>query len=294
MVAGRLWRGGWVLRLLGVSLEVVGFEPSPKPRASLMLLPASSEHWCTVLAAKRTAARMPGQGDMAWHGMTAAPPQFSSLEPEIVCRLVFVREVQFTGPPGTRGGAMGTDGIAAGVAAAAAGEPAGDVQPQAQQQGGGQASGSTASAGAGGAAGPPSTPPGGPGKQGQGAGTSSGGANASSDSTNAGQGQASAAGGGGCGASGHVHHSHTHTHLGTELPTCPVCLERLDEHVSGIVTTVCNHQFHSECLQQWGDTSCPVCRWVLSVQAYMCVVAKLWHMLSESGQAASPGCTRGC
>ncbi len=24
----------------------------------------------------------------------------------------------------------------------------------------------------------------------------------------------------------------------TELPTCPVCLERLDEHISGIVTTV--------------------------------------------------------
>lgn len=24
----------------------------------------------------------------------------------------------------------------------------------------------------------------------------------------------------------------------TELPTCPVCLERLDEHVSGVVTTV--------------------------------------------------------
>lgn len=26
----------------------------------------------------------------------------------------------------------------------------------------------------------------------------------------------------------------------TELPTCPVCLERLDEHISGIVTTVCD------------------------------------------------------
>ncbi|GAX80832.1 hypothetical protein CEUSTIGMA_g8267.t1 [Chlamydomonas eustigma] len=47
----------------------------------------------------------------------------------------------------------------------------------------------------------------------------------------------------------------------TELPTCPVCLERLDEHISGVLTTVCNHQFHSECLQKWGDTSCPVCRY---------------------------------
>lgn len=24
----------------------------------------------------------------------------------------------------------------------------------------------------------------------------------------------------------------------TELPSCPVCLERLDEHISGVVTTV--------------------------------------------------------
>ncbi|WIA10155.1 hypothetical protein OEZ85_010359 [Tetradesmus obliquus] len=49
----------------------------------------------------------------------------------------------------------------------------------------------------------------------------------------------------------------------TELPTCPVCLERLDEHISGIVTTVCNHRFHGECLKRWGDTSCPVCRYCM-------------------------------
>lgn len=29
-----------------------------------------------------------------------------------------------------------------------------------------------------------------------------------------------------------------------ELPTCPVCLERLDSEVSGIITTICNHKFH--------------------------------------------------
>ena len=46
-----------------------------------------------------------------------------------------------------------------------------------------------------------------------------------------------------------------------EIPSCPVCLERLDEEVSGIVTTVCNHRFHNQCLRQWGDTSCPVCRY---------------------------------
>jgi len=27
-----------------------------------------------------------------------------------------------------------------------------------------------------------------------------------------------------------------------------------------VLLQVCNHQFHSECLQKWGDTSCPVCR----------------------------------
>jgi BRCA1-associated protein len=46
----------------------------------------------------------------------------------------------------------------------------------------------------------------------------------------------------------------------TELPSCPVCLDRLDAAISGIVTTVCNHRFHNQCLRQWGDTSCPVCR----------------------------------
>jgi BRCA1-associated protein len=47
-----------------------------------------------------------------------------------------------------------------------------------------------------------------------------------------------------------------------ELPSCPVCLDRLDTSVSGIVTTVCNHRFHNHCLRQWVDSSCPVCRYV--------------------------------
>ncbi|XP_074658919.1 BRCA1-associated protein-like [Tubulanus polymorphus] len=48
----------------------------------------------------------------------------------------------------------------------------------------------------------------------------------------------------------------------TELPNCPVCLERMDESVDGILTILCNHSFHGNCLTQWGDTSCPVCRYV--------------------------------
>lgn len=47
----------------------------------------------------------------------------------------------------------------------------------------------------------------------------------------------------------------------TELPNCPVCLERMDESVDGILTILCNHAFHMQCLDQWGDTSCPVCRY---------------------------------
>ncbi|ELR22901.1 BRCA1associated protein 2 subfamily protein [Acanthamoeba castellanii str. Neff] len=42
-----------------------------------------------------------------------------------------------------------------------------------------------------------------------------------------------------------------------ELPTCPVCLDRLDTSVTGILTTVCNHTFHCLCLSKWRDSSCP-------------------------------------
>ncbi|KAG8146009.1 hypothetical protein E2320_012426 [Naja naja] len=37
--------------------------------------------------------------------------------------------------------------------------------------------------------------------------------------------------------------------------------DRMDESVNGILTTVCNHSFHSQCLQRWEDTTCPVCRY---------------------------------
>ena len=47
----------------------------------------------------------------------------------------------------------------------------------------------------------------------------------------------------------------------TEMPNCAVCLERLDPHISGLVTTVCNHQFHQKCLGKVRQASCPVCRY---------------------------------
>lgn len=39
--------------------------------------------------------------------------------------------------------------------------------------------------------------------------------------------------------------------------TCVICMERMD---SQVLTTVCNHSFHVECLVKWQDSPCPVCR----------------------------------
>jgi len=66
----------------------------------------------------------------------------------------------------------------------------------------------------------------------------------------------------------------------TELPPCYICLERMvnfefsvkknhqfklvfqDESLSGVLTILCNHSFHGDCLVKWGDSCCPVCRYV--------------------------------
>ncbi|KAJ9151368.1 Zf-UBP-domain-containing protein [Pleurostoma richardsiae] len=44
-----------------------------------------------------------------------------------------------------------------------------------------------------------------------------------------------------------------------ELPTCPVCLERMDD-TTGLMTIICQHVFHCTCLQTWKGSGCPVCR----------------------------------
>ncbi|KAK9268532.1 hypothetical protein L1049_000285 [Liquidambar formosana] len=46
----------------------------------------------------------------------------------------------------------------------------------------------------------------------------------------------------------------------TELPTCPVCLERLDQDTSGILSTLCDHSFQCSCNSKWTYLSCQVCR----------------------------------
>lgn len=46
-----------------------------------------------------------------------------------------------------------------------------------------------------------------------------------------------------------------------ELPTCPVCLERMDSDATGLLTISCQHTFHCNCLSKWRDDTCPVCRY---------------------------------
>ncbi|RCH92563.1 hypothetical protein CU098_000557, partial [Rhizopus stolonifer] len=45
------------------------------------------------------------------------------------------------------------------------------------------------------------------------------------------------------------------------LPICSVCLEPMDDQLTGLLTILCQHTFHSHCLSKWGDSSCPICRY---------------------------------
>lgn len=59
--------------------------------------------------------------------------------------------------------------------------------------------------------------------------------------------------------------------LSTEMPNCPVCLERLDENISGVLTILCNHSFHCQCLMKWkSDNVCPVCRYTQQPDSPSC------------------------
>jgi BRCA1-associated protein len=64
-----------------------------------------------------------------------------------------------------------------------------------------------------------------------------------------------------------------------ELPSCPVCLERLDSTITGLVTLPCAHTFDCDCLRKWGDSRCPVCR--------------VSHLLLSSSAAGNTGTGRG-
>ena len=49
---------------------------------------------------------------------------------------------------------------------------------------------------------------------------------------------------------------------------------------------VCNHRFHNECLRQWGDTSCPVCRYCQHSAATTSHCAVCRTSAGEGGAAA--------
>lgn len=56
----------------------------------------------------------------------------------------------------------------------------------------------------------------------------------------------------------------------TELPTCVICLERMDDTVTGLLTILCDHTFHCSCINKWVSTqsTCPVCRFSVARAAF--------------------------
>ena len=60
------------------------------------------------------------------------------------------------------------------------------------------------------------------------------------------------------------------------LPICPVCLDVIDPASSALITILCQHHFHFHCLSQWTDSTCPVCRYVITPVVYsVCQVCEL-------------------
>lgn len=37
------------------------------------------------------------------------------------------------------------------------------------------------------------------------------------------------------------------------VPTYPVCLEKMDDKLTSLLTIPCQHTFHGYCLSKWGD-----------------------------------------
>ncbi|KAI8642987.1 hypothetical protein BD408DRAFT_431895 [Parasitella parasitica] len=44
-----------------------------------------------------------------------------------------------------------------------------------------------------------------------------------------------------------------------ELPTCPICLERMDESITGLQQIQCHHTTQCYCIDKWGHSRCSVC-----------------------------------
>ena len=80
----------------------------------------------------------------------------------------------------------------------------------------------------------------------------------------------------------------------TELPSCPVCLERLDDSVNTVLTILCNHSFHSSCLEKWSDTtSVPfvINNWMLeSRKSWLCISCPVCRYCQSPEPAADNKC----
>jgi len=58
--------------------------------------------------------------------------------------------------------------------------------------------------------------------------------------------------------------------------TCPVCLEPIDPSKSPMLSILCKHVFHFDCLSKWSDSTCPVCRYVMQpAEASRCDVSQM-------------------
>lgn len=44
-----------------------------------------------------------------------------------------------------------------------------------------------------------------------------------------------------------------------ELPLCPVCLERMEEGITGLINNECRHTHQCDCIGKWGKSVCPIC-----------------------------------
>lgn len=62
-----------------------------------------------------------------------------------------------------------------------------------------------------------------------------------------------------------------------EVEKCVVCLETFD-NASSKKKTVCEHEFHGECLEKWvkQEGTCPVCRRVLRKKSWVLKKAQRW------------------
>lgn len=73
-----------------------------------------------------------------------------------------------------------------------------------------------------------------------------------------------------------------------ELPTCPVCLERMDD-TTGLATIFCQHVFHCACLQKWRGSGCPVCRYTQNDQTMRTQASGVCNEPSECLVCGSTG-----